>query len=119
MPARHQLEDIARLVAQHTFGTRALDKADELLSFRDRGKVAKYLRALIASLSTDDFLRAHDELYGGKKVECDDYAKLDRYGLWFIKLDITEGVLAVRSCHESTEASVILFSGKTLRNPNS
>lgn len=115
--AQHDLAQLRILLPSYDLRGGVIKRAAEFV-LEDRPKTIRAMKAVMQSLTPSDFFRCHQELYGGRPVWCDDYAKIDRYGLWFIKFDISEeGNLVVRSCHESDDDEVELHNGTILRKP--
>ncbi len=105
------------LAAKYTFRSSVIARAKQLTLMNDAETIC-VMRSMIASLTPGDFYRAHSEIYGGRgAIRLDAYAKVDDYGLWFVKFDLESDELVIHSCHESKSDSVELYNGAILVKP--
>lgn len=88
-----------------------------LMGIEDEKIARKHIRKLFRSLKSADF--AHVELMpqrSGSPMYGDVYGKTDQYGVWFMKIDCSDGVTTlIMSCHEPRDGVIELADGRTLR----
>lgn len=97
--------------------SRKCAEAAALFMGEDDWKVGeKQVERLVKSLVPRDF--SHTSRMGDpnkKPIFGDVYGKVDRYGLWYIKIGRSDGVTTVvMSCHEA-EHDIPVAGGRTLR----
>jgi hypothetical protein len=81
---------------------RAIEEVSARLGLSAR-EAAAFVRAKIAALTPDAFVRSEIQHYAEGDFQADIYGVKDKHGGWFIKFYEDSGVLVVPSCHEPRE----------------